>query len=273
MSTVGTFTIIKNEARWIRAHILSWLPWVDEMIFFDGNSTDGTLDIIRDIRKSHPFGKRIKLHEGKDCANLQADYQRLFNECLRSLSTDYAIFAHPDMILDEPGNIGFLGDAVAYTVSMRSFAGEPDGQLYEIMNGRAKAWKNIYRLRNPDLGLHFFGDYGAIDEDFYFSKITGKEHKLHTDFSKYPYDVKDSGIKISHFSDVRPLERRIDRMVKCIINNGFDEKFAREVASNHPRVTFQAITEVASGLAFKPGHEFEFVPVETPAYLKEGVHV
>lgn len=256
--TVGTFTIIRNEQRWIKAHLLSWLPFVDEQVFFDGASTDGTLEIIKDFRKNHPFGHRITLVEDKDCKDLASDYQRLSNECLHKLRTDYAIFAHPDMILDEPGNIGFLGDANAYTMSLRSFAGEPDGQLFEIKTGRGEKWKNIYRLRNPDLGLHYFGAYGAAEEDCYFSKITGNEHRFYgDDFSRYPYEVKDSGIKVSHFSDVRQLSRRMDRMVKCLVNQGKSIQEALHIASVHPRVTFEN------------SFGFTFEPCEYPAILKE----
>ncbi len=270
MATVGTFTIIRNEARWIRAHLLSWLPFVDQQVFFDGNSTDGTLEIIKYIAQNHPCGHKITLVEDKDPKDYDQDYQRIFNECLRTLTTDYAIFAHADMILDDIGNAQSLGDAHAYYSSMRSFAGEPDGQLYEITSGRGEKWKNVMRLHRPDLGLHYFGAYGTDFEDCYFSKITGALHKVHLkdsptskvkqfDFDAYPYEIKDSGIKISHFSDVRPLERRIDRMVKCLINQGATPERARQIAEVHPRVTF----EEAFG--------FKFEPVETPSYLREGV--
>lgn len=262
MATVGTFCIVKNERRWIGAHLSSWLPFVDEMVLFDGASSDGTLEIIHEVRKNHPAGNRIKLYEQKDCNDLDAHYQAVFNECLHSLKTDYAIFAHPDMMLDDPGDIGFLGDAIAYTTEMRSFAGEPDGQLYEIKTGRADRWKNVYRIRNPDLGLHYFGAYGAANEDCYFSKITGKSHEYHgSDFAAYPYEVKHSSIRISHFSDVRPLSRRLDRMIKCLINQGKTRDEAHRIADVHPRVTF------------KDGHGFKFEPCEYPSYLREEANV
>lgn len=262
MATVGAFTLIKNEQRWIRAHLLSWLPFLDQMVFFDGDSADGTIEIIKDIAENHPFGNRITLVEGKDCADLSGAYTSLFNECLHRLKTDYAIFAHPDMILDDPGDIGFLGDAHAYTASMRSFAGEPGGKLFEVKSGRIDRWKNIYRLKNPDLGLHYFGSYGAENEDCYFSKITGKEHQYHGgDFASYPYEVKDSGIKISHFSDVRTLDRRIDRMVKCLINQGFSKEHSVKIASEHPRVTL------------KDSKVFTFELCEYPDHMKESANV
>ncbi len=261
MSTFGTFALIRNEGQWIRAHLLSWLPFVDQQVLFDGNSTDGTLEIIKDIAKNHPFGHRITLVEGKDCADLDLDYQRVFNECLRTLNTDYAMFAHPDMILDDSGDVANLGDDVAYTSSMRSFAGEPDGQMYEIKTGRAEKWKNIYRLRNPDLGCHYFGAYGSVQEDCYFSKITGNEHAWHKKLSEYPYSVGDSGIRISHFSDVRTLERRIDRMVKCLVNQGNDGETAKRVAAAHPRVNF------------KDSFGFTFELCDTPGYLRVEANV
>lgn len=247
--SVGTFTLVKNEMAWIEAHLKSWLPHVDEMVFFDGNSTDGTLEVLRRYANE---GK-VKLYEDKDPKDLKGDYQRLFNECLRSLSTNYAIFAHPDMILEDPGNIRSLGDSIAYTMGIRSFAGDPGGQLYEIIEGRGSRWKNIYRLRNPDLGLVYHGDYGSIDEDCYFRQITGDEYKIHwangmMDMDAFPYCIKDSGIKALHYSDVRTKARRIDRMVKCLLNQGWSRKDAVKEAENHPRVIF-----VENGrFSFKP---------------------
>ena len=254
MATVGTFTLIKNELPWIRAHLLSWLPHVDQMVFFDGNSTDGTLDVIEEFRTS---GK-IVLERNRDPKNLQDDYVRMFNDCLRTLKTDYAIFAHPDMILDSPGCIRYLGDHHAYFSRMRSFAGEPCGQLYEIIRGRGARWKNIYRLKNPDLGLHYFGHYGAKNEDCYFSKITGLDHDFYgQQMEKYPYSVGDSGIRILHFSDVRDRQRRWGRMKECLLNCGFSDKDAEEITKNHPRVTLKGNGKV------------EFAPAEYPKIFKE----
>lgn len=254
---IGTFILIKNEIRWIQAHLRSWLPFVDEMVFFDGNSKDGTLELLKSYREMGEHGQKIVLIENKDPKDLQDDYVRLFNEALHTLTTDYAIFAHPDMILEDPGNIRGLGEELAYFTHIRSFAGEPNGQLYEIKDGRAELWKNIYRLKNPDMELHYFGHYGAQNEDCYFSKITGNEHDFYgTDLERYPYVVGDSGIKVLHFSDVRPLDRRINRMKRCLENQNYPSDKIDEIAKTHPRVTFEN----------KDG--FEFVPSEYPEILK-----
>lgn len=257
--SVGTFILIKNEIPWIEAHLKSWLPHVDSMVFFDGNSEDGTLEVLREYRHKHP---KIVLVENMDPKDLAEDYTRMFDECLRTLNTDYAIFAHPDMILDDPGNIRGLGSEIAYFSTMRSFAGEPGGQLYEIKQGRTDRWKNIYRLRSPDLGLHYFGAYGAVNEDCYFSKITGGQHNFFgDDFTRYPYKVADSGIRISHFSDVRSYSRRLSRMVSCLVNQGFPLESAKAEAMRHPRVT---LTD---------GHGFKFEKCDYPTLLKEPANV
>lgn len=256
--SLGTFTIIRNEAPWIAGHLLNLLPFVDEMVFFDGNSSDGTVEIIEAIRAEHPDGKKIKLHLGKDPLDLRDDYVRVSDECLHSLSTDLAWFAHPDFWVVDPSRILAVKDSTALAIKtrMRSFAGEPDGQLYEISEGRQEYWKNIYRLKNPDLGAHYHGHYGHHLEDVYFREVTGDSYENHAPyFDRFPYEVEDSGIEVLHFSDVRPKERRIERMVRCTLNQGFKPIKAAERAANHPRVTFQN------------GGGFKFTPAEYPAEM------
>ena len=226
------------------------LPYLDECVFFDGGSTDGTVEILEAIIVEHPHGHRINIHRNRDCANLQDAYVELFNECLRTLTTDLAWFAHPDFYCVNPEQLLKIREskATAMLTHMRSFAGEPGGDLYEI-KGRGEQWKNIYRLRNPDFGAHYFGHYGAHEEDVYFSDITGEEHKNHAPFwDRYPYEIEDSGLEILHFSDVRHLSRRHDRMVKCLVNQGHPLDRAERIAKEHPRVTLKD----APGFAFIP---------------------
>lgn len=237
--TIGSFVLIKNEAEWIGGHLANLLPHLDEMVFFDGNSTDGTIEIIRAFQNNHKHGHKIFLYLGMDPANLEGDYVRIFNNCLHSLRTDLAIFIHPDMIVENPDALrNIKGDYPAYSCRMTSYAGEPDGRLYRI-NGRGEAWKNIYRLK-PDLGAHYHGYYGAANEDVYFSEITGDEHKHHgSDFRKYPYTVGDSMVSIHHFSDVRSYVRRLGRMKSCLKNQGYSTADIERLAPTHPRVNLK----------------------------------
>jgi glycosyltransferase involved in cell wall biosynthesis len=252
--SIGTFMLVKNENHWIAAHILRILPFVDEMVFFDGNSTDGTLEIIEAIQQNEKQGYKIKLSTDKDPKDLQDDYVRLFDQAMWSLSTDLAWFLHPDMYLQNPEQILKIrnSDAVAMSCKMRSFAGEPNGPLLEI-KGRGEAWKNIYRLRNPDLGAHYFGHYGAHNEDIYFSEITGDQHEhFGSQFNLYPYAVADSGLEVLHYSDVRNYARRYSRMVACLENQGHSKQMAISIADVHPRVTL------------KSGDGFDFLAAEYP---------
>ena len=253
---LGSYCLIKNEAPWIGPHLASWLPHLDQMSFYDGNSTDGTLEIIKDFIAHHPQGYKIKLVEDKDPKDLKDDYVRLSNEAMWALDTDWAMFLHPDMVAKNPEAVKNVKDGIAYFCHMESYGGEPNGQLLKIA-GRGTKWKNIYRLRNPDLGAHYHGWYGAANEDTYFSAITGDVHEFHgEEFDKYPYEVKDSGLHIMHFSDVRTYERRLDRMVKALMNQGYPQSAAEDLAPTHARVTL------------KDGMGFKFEPAEYPAIFK-----
>lgn len=254
--TLGSYTLIKNESRWIASHLLAWLPVLSEMVFFDGNSTDGTLEIIEAIRDNTEHGHKIRLFKKKDPVDLRDMYTGMFNECLWSVQSDMAFFLHPDFYPSVlPKNFDHLSDAIAASVKVKSFAGEPDGQLYRIA-GRSEVWKPIARLRNPDLAAHYHGAYGAYNEDVYFSAITGDTHEHHGDnLDRYPYEVEASGIEVLHFSDVRPYERRLGRMVKCLENQGWPLTPAEllKKAEAHPRVSL------------KSNDDFTFKPAEYPA--------
>lgn len=269
--TIGTFTLVKNEAKWIGPHIVRLLPHVDQMVFFDGNSNDGTLEIIKHIRDSYKNGSKITLVEGRDPENLEDAYTRMFNECMWTLKTDWAWFLHPDMYWVNPGPISFPDHAIAGITHFESFAGNPGEMLFKI-SGRSEMWKNIYRLRNPDLGAHYFGNYGAQNEDVYFSDITGDEHVHYgPDFEKYPYPIHDSGKKFLHFSDVRDYDRRLSRMKKCLMNQGLSKEQADELAPQHPRVTLKD----GGGFTFEPAkYPLDFLEVnkEFESLVRAPIH-
>lgn len=255
---LGSFCLIKDEGLFIKAHLNSWLPILEQMVFYDGGSTDGTLEIIKEAKRGE-FGNKIKLYEDKDPKDLTVDYQKLSNDAMWSVDSDLAIFLHPDQFFDNASVAQLPKGTISATCNMRSFAGEPDGQIYEI-KGRGEKWKNIYRLRNPNLGAHYYGSYGASNEDTYFKEITGNAHEHYSQsFHLYPYPVHDSGITILHYSDVRPYKRRLERMIKCMINQGYSEKDAIKAAPLHPRVSL------------KDGMGFKFSGVETPIFMGENI--
>lgn len=242
--TTGIFQLVKDEILWVGPWLACWLPHVEQIVIFDGNSTDGTLDVIKDFQRNHPDGKKIDLFENKDPKDLRDDYVKHWNEAISKLRTDWAAFIHPDMVSPNPEKISNIGDGVAAFSRMRSFAGEPGGQLYEI-EGRGARWKNLYR---NDFGLTYHGWYGAANEDCYHTEIVGASRVHHgQNFDRYPYEVRDSGLELLHFSDVRPFVRRLDRMKKCLHNQGLPESQIDSIALAHPRVTLKD----GAGLVFR----------------------
>lgn len=232
----SAFCITRNESQWIGFSIMSTKDFIEEYVYFDGNSTDGTVELLKYIRDKYKVN--IKVVEHQDPKDLQEDYVRIFNENIKALTSDYAFFLHPDMICTK-GPSPELWDATAYHVKIRSFSGEPGESLQEITEGRTDRWKAI--MRNG-MGLHYYGHYGAGNEDMYFKDLTGDEHLLYENFASYPYEVCNSGIELNHYSDVRSYARRYGRMCS-VLKNQYpeikDEEQIKELAKNHPRVSLE----------------------------------
>lgn len=249
---------MKNEAQFIGFGLMSVLPYVDEVVYFDGNSTDGTLKLLSHIKQKYDTENKIKVFENKDFTDLKEDYVRLFNECMSKCSGDYLFYLHPDMIITDPGILATPEkmDALAYFVNMRSFAGE-DLDI-EIIKGRTNKWKTI--MKN-DFGLHYWGHYGHQDEDMYFRDITGNAHHVFKDMKAYPFAVKDSGIHVQHYCECKPRKRREEKMRKVLETAGVirpvgptlgDHIHSFDAVMDHPRVHLQSQKSMYG--------EFEFVP-------------
>ena len=53
MYKISANIVCNNEKHWIKESILSIVNLVDEIIFVDDRSTDGTLEIVKDLSKTH----------------------------------------------------------------------------------------------------------------------------------------------------------------------------------------------------------------------------
>lgn len=51
---VCAHTLVKNEARWLWYSVTSAIDFVDKVMLWDTGSSDGTLDIIRELQKKYP---------------------------------------------------------------------------------------------------------------------------------------------------------------------------------------------------------------------------
>jgi len=242
---LGTFTIVKNEAEFIGYGIMSVLDHVDEMVFADGNSTDGTIEIIEHIQKTYDKKGKIKLFKNKDCKNLQKDYVKLFNWTIAQCKSDYIWFLHPDMICTKFKPLSYKN--IRYNVGMVSIAG--DNRELIISEGRADKWATIFK---NDYGLHYYGFYGSREEDMYFRDITGNSH-IYYKQTTTPYIIGDSCIELFHYCDTKPYTRRLQRMIRCLENQqpNASKSDIREFAINHPRVSLQNGTILRANFAFK----------------------
>jgi hypothetical protein len=228
---------------------MSILPHVDEVVYFDGNSTDGTLKLLDYIKGKYDTQNKIKVFLDRDFSDFKEDYVRVFNECMKACTGDYLFYCHPDMIMTEPGILASKDKIteIAYWSGMRSFAGEDLGM--EIVKGRTDKWKLI--MKNA-FGLHYAGFYGSPEEDMYFERITGKEHVIHKDFRSYPYRVADSGIRLSHFCECKPKKRREEKMEKVLVTNGANQNTITEALASHPRVQLESQKTLWGEFVFKP---------------------
>lgn len=247
---LSAFSIVKNEAQFIGYGAMSILPYVDQIVYADGNSTDGTLEILEHIKKAYA-GDKLKILRGWDFKDFKEDYVRLFNDLMKQCAGEYLWYCHPDMILREPGRIADIGKdgALAYYLNMRSFGGE-DLDL-EITKGRTDKWKTI--MKNT-LGLHYWGHYGDANEDMYFREITGDEHIVRPRMDDYPFQVKDLGAHVEHYCECKPRKRREEKMETVLRTvGGITNAVAiKDVLANHPRIHLQTQRT--------PWGDFEFQP-------------
>lgn len=228
---------VLNEAQFIGYSIMSVWNYVEEFVYaVSPKSNDGTIDILRHIAKK--YGKVRLLLQSKydfDPHDMEA-YNASFNDCIAQSRCDAVWFMHPDMIVtkwNEPSD-----DSLAWWTNITSYAGDMDTV---ITKGRCTQWKNIHRNK---LGLHYFGGYGSQNEDFYHSDITFKTHKHYgSEFSKYPYQVTNSGIEVNHYCECKPYKRRLEKMKLCLKTLGFKEDAIDDVAPHHPRVSLEPSSE------------------------------
>jgi hypothetical protein len=229
---------VKNEAQFIGYSIMAVHPYVDQFIYAVAPSTnDGTLDILNYIAKT--YGKVQVLVDPKYDFNpldMKA-YNESFNDCIDQATGDACWFLHPDMIVTNPDRLDDLTvGPLAWSVNMTSFA--KDMQTV-ITKGRADKWKNLHARK---FGLHYYGGYGSVNEDFYHSAITGKSYRhFGTSFNKYPFEVATSGINVNHYCELKPYSRRLEKMKLCLKTQVPDapEDWIDESATQHPRVTLE----------------------------------
>ena len=269
LSVVGP---VLNENPWIGYSIMAAMPFVHEFIYaLDTKSDDGTRELLRHIKEKYAFEKLRILDEPTFHPLDMKAYNEAFNHCIRESTGDACWFLHPDMIVTEGAVLP--SEALAWWIEMTSYAG--DFQTV-ISKGRTTQWKNIHAKK---MGLHYFGGDGSQNEDFYHSEITGKSYKHYgSEFSKYPYRVMSSGIKVNHYCEVKDYNRRLEKMKLCLrtLHPDFSSERIAELAIQHPRVTLEDSSKQFGAFEFAPSKEprpdiFEKYETEFNQFVKEKV--
>lgn len=239
---VSVIAPVLNEVQFIGYSVMAVLPYVEEFVYtISPKSDDGTIDLLRHIAKNYgqQGGKVRLLIENKyDFDPLdQVAYNRAFNDAIDQARGEAVWFLHPDQVVTNPEKISELKSGpLAWTVNMTSYARDMNTV---ISKGRCDKWKNLHAKK---LGLHYFGGYGSQNEDFYHSAITSNSHKHYgTEFSKYPYEVMETGINVNHYCELKPYKRRLEKMKLCLktLVPQAPTNVIEESAVQHPRVSLE----------------------------------
>jgi hypothetical protein len=258
---------VLNEVDFIGYSIISALPYVHSIHYgIDSKSNDGTFELVKTLADTKAKGKLFWYRHPEFDINpmdMKA-YNQAFNRligCAIGTGADGVFFLHPDMIISAVDAVPAENyDALALYTHMTSYAGD---LKTVITKGRADKWKNIHAAR---FGLRYYGGYGSTNEDFYHKEITGNSYKhFGTEFSKYPFRVADSGIRINHYCENKSYKRRLEKMKLCLktLSPQSSDEIIAEAAINHPRVTLESSS--------KRFGEFEFSKSdqEIPSVFKE----
>lgn len=251
MPKVAVIAPVYNEAPWIGYSIMAARPYVEEFVYaVSPKSNDGTIEILRHIAKNYG-GVRILLQSKYDFDPMDMKaYNAAFNDCIDQTRCDATWFLHPDMVVVKGGAL--QEGPLAWWTNIRSFAGDLNTQ---ITKGRATRWKNIHAKK---YGLHYFGGYGSVNEDFYHSDITQRSYKHYgEDFLRYPFEIADSGFVINHYCEVKSYKRRLEKMKRCLQTQhpNCDSKRIEEMATHHPRVTLEQSSDQFGRFEFSPSAE------------------
>lgn len=253
---VSVFSPVKNEAQFIGYSIMAVLPYVHEIIYGCAPSTDGTDQLLDYIKEKYAQDKLRILRKPEYDFNPHnmAAYNGAYNACIDAVTGDAVWFLHPDMIVTNPEQITKISEgALAWWTNITSYAGDYNTQ---ITKGRCARWKNIHAKK---FGLHYYGGYGSENEDMYFREITGSSYKHYGDnFKPYPFVVKDSGLNVNHYCELKSYKRRYEKMKSCLktLFPKWNDVTISEQAANHPRVTLETTTDNFG--------KFEFIKTDAP---------
>jgi glycosyltransferase involved in cell wall biosynthesis len=264
MIRISVISPVLNEIDFIGYSIMAMLPHVHEFVYtLDEQSNDGTRELLQHIKDKYAHEKLIVLDHPTFKPLDTPKYNEAYNRCIREATGDAVAFIHPDMIVTKWPEVISPGP-LAWWTNLTSYA--RDFQTI-IVKGRTNRWKNIHAKK---FGIHYYGGYGSNNEAFYHSDITGTSYRDYgNDYTKYPFEVADSGIHLNHYCELKGYARRLEKMKLCLKMQHPEatDDWIEDKAIHHPRVTLETTTDRFGVFEFK--ESVEAVPDVFNKYMEE----
>ncbi len=219
MNSIVAHTLVKNEALWLWYAVSSVVNHVDKLLLWDTGSTDGTLEIIEELRKKYP--DKIEFRQYGEVTS--ETFTRARQEMLDATISDWFIVVDADEVwweesikkitdlIREKGNE--LESIVVPTIN-------PVGDVFHRQEEKAGRYKlagrtghyNLRAVNRKILGLHSEGAHGVwgwVDGDNRMIQDRGSKvgfvdaPYLHTTFLPRAGEGKDAevikrGKKLKH---------------------------------------------------------------------------
>ncbi|MBN2881239.1 glycosyltransferase [Candidatus Woesearchaeota archaeon] len=172
-----TWNSVQNSAGGIKRYVDSHAPFVDKVLIYDTGSTDGTLDVLNDLRKQH---SNLEILAEKEFKGFSIERNKLIQQC----KTPWILMLDDDELLTSTDfdNIleNFNPRELAYSFNWRTHFTDREDDLSENMFPKL--------FKKTGLRPEFKGN---VFEELYFGEMYWK---------KIPEIIKIPKIEIKHFS-------------------------------------------------------------------------
>lgn len=140
---ISVHTLVKNESRFIWYSLMSVVPWVDSVTVWDTGSTDGTIEIIEEVKKNAVANDLQKFEFRK--LNLKMfDEEKLRQEMLLATKTDWFIVVDADEIWWD------------HSISTLTKTIRTDGNKYEsVVVPTINLIGDMYHYQEKKAGMYF----------------------------------------------------------------------------------------------------------------------